>query len=307
LRDRQRLRRLLSGQTYDAYFVQSSALSILPGALFRKPVFTVLDATQVQLCGFGEYYGLRESWLLLERYKHWRRSTLYQSCSALFPISQWCADSLVADYGVPPDRIFVHQCGTNVNTLMPEAEVKSYLSARACRTVCNLLFVGGDFRRKGGELLLRWVRETKAMGWHLDIVTREQFTCEHPSVAVHRDLSPMDHRLCELFRQSDLFLYPTLADCSSIVVQEAAACAVPSIASQVGGVSDLIENGVSGWLVPPGDFGGFATILDQLVANGEKRLCAGRAARRKACAEFDFPKISESIVATMLPLIERRK
>jgi glycosyltransferase involved in cell wall biosynthesis len=67
---------------------------------------------------------------------------------------------------------------------------------------------------------------------------------------------------------------------------EAAACGRPIVASDVAGCRQFVRPDVEGLLVPPGDAGALADALATLAADGELRLRAGAAARRKVVREF---------------------
>lgn len=77
------------------------------------------------------------------------------------------------------------------------------------------------------------------------------------------------------------------------VVIEAAACAVPTIGADVPGTREAIEDGITGFLVPPRNHELLATRIGQLLDDDELRSRMGRAARRKALKEFDVNLITE--------------
>ena len=69
---------------------------------------------------------------------------------------------------------------------------------------------------------------------------------------------------------------------------EAAACAVPVVATRVGGVEELVENGVTGLLVRPGDAVGLADSLERLLEDPELAARMGLAARQVAERKFSL-------------------
>jgi glycosyltransferase involved in cell wall biosynthesis len=62
---------------------------------------------------------------------------------------------------------------------------------------------------------------------------------------------------------------------------------MPVIATQVAGVPELVEQGVSGLLVPPGSHAALAEAISALAADPERRAVMGAAGRAKVAAEFD--------------------
>ncbi|MFQ5456840.1 MAG: glycosyltransferase family 4 protein [Myxococcota bacterium] len=81
------------------------------------------------------------------------------------------------------------------------------------------------------------------------------------------------------------------------VVIEAMAAGVPVVASRVGGISELVEEGRTGFLAPPGDARGFAERLSRLARNGELRARMGRRARARAGKIYDEETMTAEIAA----------
>ena len=78
--------------------------------------------------------------------------------------------------------------------------------------------------------------------------------------------------------QADVLALPSAWEGLPNAVLEAMACGLPVVASRVDGVSEIIESGVTGWLVPPGDVQAFANVLTQVASDWETRQAvAGRA------------------------------
>ena len=83
-----------------------------------------------------------------------------------------------------------------------------------------------------------------------------------------------------------MLVLPSFAEGVPVVLMEAMASRIPVIASQVAGVPELVEDGVSGFVVPPGDVGALGRRLGTLLADGA--LCArmGHAGRAKVDADY---------------------
>lgn len=88
---------------------------------------------------------------------------------------------------------------------------------------------------------------------------------------------------------SDLLLFPTLYEGSPVVIQEAMACGTAVLSSRIPGPEDLVEDGVAGILVSPGDIDGFVEKLALLTENPERRSRMEAAAREAAVA-FDVSR-----------------
>jgi len=89
-----------------------------------------------------------------------------------------------------------------------------------------------------------------------------------------------------LLLASDLLLFPTLYEGSPVVIQEAMSCGTAVLSSKIPGPEDLVENGITGALVSPGDVEGFVEQLVLLMDNPSRRRRM-EAAGRKAVRDFD--------------------
>ena len=153
---------------FDAIVWATWAAKSVPDLVAAAPAFLIMDMTPVQMESMGALYGYTSSRARL--FGGWKRRAterIYRQASALFPWNAWVARSLQADYHVPDTKIMPSSPGVNVDLYRSDPGVKP------ADGVVRLLFVGGDFQRKGGDLLLRWARETQvATPWEIHIVTR---------------------------------------------------------------------------------------------------------------------------------------
>ena len=115
-------------------------------------------------------------------------------------------------------------------------------------------------------------------------------TAQVPGVEVVGRM-PLD-RMADEYRGSDLFVLPTLADNTPVTLMEAMACGLPTVATEVGGIPELVEPGVTGKLVPRGDVSALAAALEELANNAPLRRDMGRAARLRALARFSKERMA---------------
>ena len=98
----------------------------------------------------------------------------------------------------------------------------------------------------------------------------------------------------ELLAIADLLLMPSELESFGLAALEAMACKVPSIATRVGGVPELIEEGVTGLLFPVGDVEGMATGALSLLNNpsrlNEMREAARKDAQKRFCSTLVVPQ-----------------
>jgi starch synthase len=91
----------------------------------------------------------------------------------------------------------------------------------------------------------------------------------------------------DYLRASDFFAFPSVFEALGISLVEAAACGLPSVGSRTGGIVDVIEDGVTGLLVPPADARALEDALETLLADPGRREEMGRRARERALRLFD--------------------
>jgi glycosyltransferase involved in cell wall biosynthesis len=100
-------------------------------------------------------------------------------------------------------------------------------------------------------------------------------------------------RVEDYLRACDLFVFPSLFEALGIALVEAAACGLPAVASRTGGIVDVVDDGRSGLLVPPGDAFALAGALAALAGDAARRAAMGAAARAVALARFDERDVLE--------------
>jgi glycosyltransferase involved in cell wall biosynthesis len=91
----------------------------------------------------------------------------------------------------------------------------------------------------------------------------------------------------ELMRACDVFVFPSLYEAFGVALLEAMACGAAVVASRVGGIPEIVEDGASGLLVPPADPAALADAIACLAERPDRRRALGRAARLRAEA-FDI-------------------
>ena len=240
---------------------------------------------------------------------------LLGTCRGIFTMSRWAADGLIEDYGLDPSRLHVVLPGANLDH-WPYVERADRGSGPV-----RILFVGGEFARKGGPLLLEWAERTQARGWEMDIVTWPSALPEWigsclgengsgepcsasleprlPGVRVHCGLKANTSALMRLYEQADIFCLPTQADGSSIASLEAMASGLPVLAGAVGGIPELIEEGRTGFLLRRGEPQDLADKLEALIADANLRRRIGKAARHSCEIYFNVTRQMREILAVI--------
>ena len=269
----------------DGLLFHTQVTSLFSAGLMRKvPSVVSLDATPLQIDTLGRYYGHRPSAnRRVEELKRRLNRRSFHAAQHLIAWSQWAKDSLVSEYGVAPEKVTVIPPGIDT--------ARWSFPARAAgrEQELQILFVGGDFLRKGGDTLLRAFRQLpRSVRAHLHLVTMTEGVADGvPGVTVHSGLKPNSEALLRLYAQADLFVFPTRADCLPLAVMEALAAGLPVITTQVAALSEAVTHGQTGWVVPPEDANALAQAITALAEDPVQRARFGVAARDAALERFD--------------------
>lgn len=106
---------------------------------------------------------------------------------------------------------------------------------------------------------------------------------------------------------TDVFVLPSFAEGVPVVLMEAMASGVPVVATQIAGVSELVEEGVSGYLVPPGDQKLLANRITTLLSSCELRKQMGHSGRQKVKEEFNTIIEANHILTILHNRLEGKK
>jgi len=294
-RARRQLGRVLAQRSHQALFFHTQVTSLFSVGLMRRiPSVVSLDATPINYDSVAEAYGHRPaggSWLDERKY-HLNRAA-FGAAAALVTWSEWAKASLVTDYGVPQEKVSVLAPGAARPFFAIGAErVRRTRSGQAVR----LLFVGGDFMRKGGPLLLEAIRAMSTrQRFELHVVTGQPLP-ERPGLVVHRGVLPNSAPLYRLFRDADAFVLPSRGECLSVALMEAGAAGLPIVATDVGALREAARHGENALLVRSGDARALRGALEAIVDDESLRARLGASAHTIAQRMFDAEKNDQQII-----------
>ena len=301
LRGIAQVRSALRDGPYDALlFLTHNPAVFQPRAVSATPTLLWTDVTPAQLDTQAEQYAHPvDRFTAVARVKRELVRRTFRRAAACAGWSNWTRGSFTADYGVPERDTAVVAPGVDL------AEWQHPERAPAS-TLPRLLFVGGDFERKGGKLLLQVYREQLRGRCELDLVTRDAVTPE-PGVRVHHGLSPKSPELRELYRRASVFVLPTRGDCFSIASIEAMAMALPVVVTGVGGIPDIVEHTRSGYLVKPDDGVSLREALEPLLADPARSVALGARGRELVEQRFNAERTAEQLCAILERIARERQ
>lgn len=254
-------------------------MTLAPGLvdLFgRKPIVVSGDATPFAKREMRAAYGHGPKIPLAELAKREFYRRLFRRAAGFVAWSHWAKRSMVKDYGCREDDVAV---------IPPGIDLELFVPGDRDHELPRILFVGGDFERKGGDLLLRVFRKHLRGRAELILVTRDH-VAEEPGVTVHHNVQANSEVLRRLYATSDVFALPTRADCYALVCMEALAAGMPLVTTRVGGIPDIVLEGKTGHSVEVDDEHALAGALLRLVDDPARRREMSQAARADAVARF---------------------
>jgi starch synthase len=195
----------------------------------------------------------REELLRLER-------SMYAEAAHLFVMGEPARDSLGGDYGVEGGRISVVGGGLPYDDPPAPQQLTDEPS---------ILFIGRDFERKGGRVLLEafdLVRKRVPSATLSIVGAARDFGV--PGVTGHGKVRDRQE-LANLYRRARAFCLPSLYEPYGLVLIEAMAHGIPCVGSAVQSIPEILDQGGAGLVVPPGDVTELAEALISLLTDDE--------------------------------------
>ncbi len=165
----------------------------------------------------------------------------------------------------------------------------------------RLLFVGRVVRQKGLDVLFDALAELDVtLSWTLDVVgdgpARVELAAKANRLGLTEKIRFQGWRgradMPALFREADLFVFPSRDEGMPNAVLEAMASGLPVVATRISGNEELVRPGETGLLVPPEDAAALGQALARLLGGGEERAAMGHGARRLAEAEYSWQSVA---------------
>ncbi len=181
-----------------------------------------------------------------------------QSAATVFTFSEFARRSVIEDYGVSPDRVI--SVGAGANQMLETLGEKDYTTQRA-------LFVGIDFERKGGPVLLEaWplVRERVPNAELIVAGVPGDPGAELPDGVSWTGWVDRT-ALADLYRSASMFVLPSIFDPCPNVLREAMGYGLPCVGTYCCAIPEIIDDGVTGSLVAPSEPGPLADALVALL------------------------------------------
>ena len=216
-----------------------------------------------------------------------------------------------------PEKVAVVPLGANLTNFDPSRHRKDK-SVRSFRLPKNKLLVGvlGRFDvQKGQEILLRAAPEVLRKHPNVHFVLAGEETRGEPGYRDHLHslaaslgigskvtFLPFTEEVARFMAALDIFVLPSFAETYGLVVIEAMAMKLPVVATNAGGVPEIIRDGETGLLVEPRDVSALAGAIHRLAVSRALRVHLGLAARKEALAKYDMRVCIDNLIRALSSL-----
>ena len=226
-----------------------------------------------------------------------------------------CAHMVVANSQAAARRLVLERVPAQKITVVPNGlEVPPLPARRASTSRRNIVVVANLRPEKGHDVLIdaavhvlrrfpdarfEVVGDGPELGTLMALVSARALT---------RSFSFLGHRndVAARLGRADIFVLPSRSEAFPNAVLEAMAAGLPIVATGVGGIPELIVDGINGLLVPAGDSEALAERLCRLMADEPLAACLGTAARAKAEAHGSLDRMVASFESLYFALLARR-
>ena len=224
------------------------------GDLYLAPFLDVnipiVHLSDVTYHSFKDYLNQNKSEEQIKKIELIERKLLIKYDAIIYS-SEWTKQNTIDYYKIDSDKIHVVEFGANIPT---PSDYKINIQT----DICNLVFIGKNWQKKGGNKALDAYRKLKAEGFPCTLtiigsIPRLSYDDKDLIVIPFLDKSKSENliKLCKILKEAHFLILPTEFDAYGIVFCEASAYAVPSIAANVGGVSQPLRDGKNGFLMSP--------------------------------------------------------
>ncbi len=230
---------------------------------------------------------------------------VYKRARAIFTMSHYIAASFVRDFSIPASRVLAVGAGPNADPV----ELLAIDRANDRRAEPpTILFIGREFERKGGDVLLAAfakIRETITNARLLIAGPRDRIDVpEGAEWLGFLDRTKPEHwrKLREAFASASVFTLPARHEPFGLVVLEAMYAGLPVVATRIGALQEMVEDGVTGYLVAPGNIDALVVAL-LAVLTDPQAAGMGRSGRARAQQAYSWSGVTSAMANLMQPAI----
>ena len=230
----------------------------------------------------------------------WIEKTAVEAADRVIAVSRQMREDILTHFRVAPERVVVIHNGIDPDRFR-RTEAREALARRGVREPF-VLFVGRITDQKGIFHLLEAAPSLPA-GVQVVVCASAPDTPEiearlrralpqHPNVLWIGEMIPVNE-VVQLYSHAAVFVCPSVYEPFGLINLEAMACETPVVASGVGGILEVVEDGKTGLLIEPGRPDAIAGAIRTLLADPARGRAMGRAGRQRVEAHFSWTSVAE--------------
>jgi starch synthase len=247
----------------------------------------------------------------------WAERVSLASASAVVAVSDGMRSDVLSVYPeISPERVRVIRNGIDTLEYAPDPSVDVLEKHGVDPSRPYVIFVGRITRQKGVPVLLRaaaaldpsaqlvlcaGAADTQELGAEVASLVAE-LQATRTGVLWIPEMLPKPE-IIQLLTHALAFVCPSVYEPLGIVNLEAMACSTAVVASRVGGIPEVVADGVNGLLVPPDDPGALADALNVLLRDPGRAEAMGHAGRERAVTEFSWETVAAQTAALYESLV----
>jgi glycosyltransferase involved in cell wall biosynthesis len=253
-----------------------------------------------ELGGFTYSFTIHGPYIFFAPYR-WRLDEKIKRALFVCCISHFCRSQAMLFAPTEKwERMHIIHCGVNP---------KLFERVSCDKPSKQLLYVGRLAAAKGLPILFQSLEKLKSS--HRDIILTVvgdgEYRAELEQMSDRFGLTEQvkfvgyksQAEVRQYLQQTDIFVLPSFAEGVPVVLMEAMAAGIPVVATQIAGISELVEEGISGYLVPPGDPVSLAQRIEILLGDHQLREQFGASGRLKVEQEFNLHEEVERLYRVM--------
>lgn len=222
---------------------------------------------------------------------------VYQNLNFIFTRSEWARTSFIRDFQLHPQKVINVGTGSNFYEL-PEKYEKKYNSK-------NILFIGTDFLRKGGQYLLDAFKIVKRD------IPEATLTIIGPNLSnvphgvnclgyISQNSFEGQRTIHNTYRNAAIFVMPSLYEPFGNVFLEAMSFMVPCLGTDVCAIPEIIADGQTGFVVPARDADTLADRMIEMLRKSDMLEEMGNQAYERVKKRYDWKRVVTKIVYTLV-------
>jgi glycosyltransferase involved in cell wall biosynthesis len=226
---------------------------------FKQPSVLIHDTTFASLVGYyADFSNLTSR--SIKAGNEMYQLALNNTTAAVFS-ADWATQSALNDYTTAASKVHTIPLGANLLNPPVAADARQWIANRAQSDVCELLFLGVVWERKGGPDTLKFVAHLNKMGVKCKLTVvgcSPQIADEHKEYVnvvgfLRKSIPAEAEQLQNMLQTSSVLILPSVAECYGCVYCEANAYGMPSLGRYTGGITEIIKEGVNGLMLQPNE------------------------------------------------------